>query len=123
MVLDLSGSKCVAPICPATNEGVSDLLIPKVMQIPAVTDGGKSIKFPATNLVSVNFTIPKTLPSGQYLVRMESIALHEAASVGGAQFYIGCGQINVTGGGKGKPGPLVAIPGVYTGHVRCTPAN
>ena len=34
-----------------------------------------------------------------------------------AQFYLSCGQINVTGGGSGKPGPLVAIPGVYTGNV------
>ena len=31
---------------------------------------------------------------------------------------ISCGQINVTGGGSGTPGPLVAIPGVYTGNVR-----
>ena len=34
-----------------------------------------------------------------------------------AQFYIACAQINVTGGGSGTPGPLVAIPGVYTGNV------
>lgn len=34
-----------------------------------------------------------------------------------AQFYISCGQLNVTGGGSGKPGPLVSIPGVYTGTV------
>jgi hypothetical protein len=35
-----------------------------------------------------------------------------------AQFYLACGQVNVTGGGSGTPGPLVAIPGVYTGNVR-----
>ncbi|KAG6827156.1 hypothetical protein H0H93_015822, partial [Arthromyces matolae] len=29
-----------------------------------------------------------------------------------------CGQINVTGGGSGTPGPLVSIPGVYTGNAR-----
>ncbi|KAG6901615.1 hypothetical protein C0995_009955 [Termitomyces sp. Mi166 len=46
---------------------------------------------------------------------MEAIALHAAATVGGAQFYIACGQVNVKGGGSGTPGPLVAIPGVYTG--------
>lgn len=28
----------------------------------------------------------------------------------------GCGQINVVGGGSGKPGPTVSIPGVYTGY-------
>lgn len=42
--------------------------------------------------------------------------LQSASTFGGAQFYISCGQINVTGGGSGNPGPLVAIPGVYTGR-------
>ena len=48
---------------------------------------------------------------------MEQIALHSASSFGGAQFYISCSQIQVTGGGSGNPGPLVAIPGVYNGRV------
>lgn len=43
------------------------------------------------------------------------IALHVASSYGGAQYYIGCAQVNVTNGGNGTPGPLVSIPGVYTG--------
>ncbi|KAH9478438.1 Endo-beta-1,4-glucanase D [Psilocybe cubensis] len=88
----------------------------KVYQISAVTDGGSTITFPAQNLLSVSFTLPKNLPSGQYLVRMEQIALHAASTFGGAQFYLSCAQINVTGGGNGTPGPLVAIPGVYTGN-------
>jgi len=88
----------------------------KVYQITAVTNGGESITFPAQNLPSVSFTLPSELPTGQYLVRMEAIALHVASTYGGAQFYISCGQINVTGGGSGSPGPLVAIPGVYTGY-------
>ncbi|KAA1471975.1 glycoside hydrolase family 61 protein A [Dentipellis sp. KUC8613] len=88
----------------------------KVYQISAVTDGGSSITFPAEGLPGVTFTLPSALPSGQYLVRMEAIALHVASTFGGAQFYLSCGQINVTGGGSGTPGPLVAIPGVYTGY-------
>ncbi|KAF7971746.1 hypothetical protein HWV62_19997 [Athelia sp. TMB] len=106
----------------------------KVFQISAVTNGGTSISWPAQNLPGVSFTIPKNLPTGQYLVRIEAIALHVASTYGGlcsfnyneiiptnsrcegAQFYISCGQINVTGGGSGTPGPLVAIPGVYTGY-------
>lgn len=32
------------------------------------------------------------------------------------KFYIGCAQVNVTNGGDGQPGPLVSIPGVYTGY-------
>ncbi|KAJ7185479.1 glycoside hydrolase family 61 protein [Mycena filopes] len=87
----------------------------KVYQISAVTNGGTSITFPAQNLPSVSFTIPKSLPTGQYLVRMEALALHSAATFQGAQWYISCGQISVTGGGSGNPQPLVAIPGVYTG--------
>ncbi|PIL24712.1 hypothetical protein GSI_12598 [Ganoderma sinense ZZ0214-1] len=83
----------------------------KVYQISAVTDGGKSITFPAEGVPGVTFTLPKALPSGQYLVRMEAIALHVAQTYGGAQFYV-----NVVNGGSGSPGPLVAIPGVYTGY-------
>ena len=30
-----------------------------------------------------------------------------------AQFYLSCSQIKVTGGGNGKPGPLVSLPGAY----------
>ena len=43
------------------------------------------------------------------------IALHLAETFGGAQFYIGCAQVNVVNGGSGTPSPLVSIPGVYTG--------
>ena len=53
-------------------------------------------------------------------MRAEQIALHVAESFGGAQFYIGCAQLNVVNGGSGTPGPLVSIPGVYTG-VRTLP--
>ncbi|KAJ7104508.1 glycoside hydrolase family 61 protein [Mycena belliarum] len=88
----------------------------KVYEITAATDGGKTITFPAQNVPSVSFTIPKSLPTGQYLVRMEALALHAATTFGGAQWYISCGQVSVTGGGSGTPGPLVSIPGVYTGN-------
>ncbi|CAK5272362.1 unnamed protein product [Mycena citricolor] len=90
----------------------------KVYQISAVTDGGSTITFPATGLASVTFNIPSATPSGQYLIRIEHIALHSASSYGGAQFYISCAQVEVTGGGSGTPGPLVAFPGAYTGNVR-----
>jgi len=88
----------------------------KVYEITAVTNGGTSITFPAQNVPGISFTIPKALPTGQYLVRMEALALHVASTYQGAQWYISCGQISVTGGGSGSPGPLVSIPGVYTGY-------
>lgn len=61
----------------------------------------------------VSFTVPKTIPSGKYLVRVESIALHQAQSPGGAQFYLSCAQVEITNGGNGTPGPMVAFPGAY----------
>ncbi|KAA8908213.1 glycoside hydrolase [Sphaerosporella brunnea] len=60
------------------------------------------------------FTIPKNTPNGQYLLRFEHIALHVASTVGGAQFYMSCAQIEITGGGSGTPGPTAKIPGVYS---------
>ncbi|EOA81556.1 glycoside hydrolase family 61 protein [Exserohilum turcica Et28A] len=61
----------------------------------------------------VSFKTPSTLPKGEYLLRIEHIALHSASSVGGAQFYISCAQVNVEGSGTGNPGPKVAFPGAY----------
>lgn len=61
------------------------------------------------------FTLPDTLPSGDYLMRAEHIALHAASTEGGAQFYIGCAQLSVEGSGSGTPSPTVSIPGVYNG--------
>jgi len=87
----------------------------KIFEISAVTDGGTSITFPATGMTQVTFPIPPKTPSGQYLIRIEHIALHVAESFQGAQFYIACGQVEVTNGGTGTPGPLVAFPGAYTG--------
>ncbi|KAL3421737.1 fungal cellulose binding domain-containing protein [Phlyctema vagabunda] len=75
--------------------------------------GGSALVWPTDSATSINFTIPKNLPNGQYLVRGEHIGLHTASSAGAAQFYISCGQINVTGGGSGTPGPLVSFPGAY----------
>ena len=59
----------------------------------------------------LNVKIPKSLPSGEYLVRPEHIGLHIP---GAPQLYLGCGQVNVTGGGSGTPGPLVSFPGAYS---------
>jgi hypothetical protein len=88
----------------------------KVFEITAHPDptGNQYPTFPSSALNSVTFTIPKNLPSGEYLLRPEHIALHDSS--GGAQFYISCAQIRVINGGNGTPGPLVSIPGVYSGN-------
>ncbi|OLN85675.1 putative endo-beta-1,4-glucanase D 14 [Colletotrichum chlorophyti] len=59
------------------------------------------------------FTIPSTIPNGQYLVRGEHIGLHGAHD-GQAEFYYACAQVEVTGNSAtSMPGTAVKIPGVY----------
>ncbi|KAF1961565.1 glycoside hydrolase [Byssothecium circinans] len=69
-----------------------------------------------SGIQNFTFTLPSGLPAGQYLMRAEGLALHSAGSFAGAQFYIGCAQLEVTGGGNGSPGPTVKFPGAYTGN-------
>ncbi|GJC80819.1 putative endo-beta-1,4-glucanase D [Colletotrichum liriopes] len=62
---------------------------------------------------NVSFTIPATIPNGQYLVRGEHIGLHGAHD-GQAEFYYACAQVEVTGNSATSiPGTGVKIPGVY----------
>ncbi|KAJ7121487.1 endoglucanase II, partial [Mycena epipterygia] len=110
-VVNVYMAKAPAGTDVASWDGSGDVWF-KIFEIPAVTDGGTSITFPATGLTQVTFPIPAQTPSGQYLIRIEHIALHVAESFGGAQFYIACSQVQVCG--TGTPGPLVAFPGAYT---------
>ncbi|KAF1363575.1 hypothetical protein EJ07DRAFT_102282 [Lizonia empirigonia] len=66
------------------------------------------------NKGKVEFTLPKCIPNGQYLLRAEIIALHAASTYPGAQLYMECAQINVTGGGSATP-TTVSFPGAYKG--------
>lgn len=56
--------------------------------------------------------VPSDLAPGDYLLRAEALALHTASSSGGAQFYVTCFQLSVTGNGSAKPAG-VALPGAY----------
>ncbi|KAF3916745.1 Endoglucanase-4 [Dactylellina cionopaga] len=77
---------------------------------------------PATNVWAVDklyaakglvtFKLPDCIPSGNYFLRGELIALHGAGSNLGAQFYMECAQINIVGGGSASP-PTVSFPGAY----------
>lgn len=60
-----------------------------------------------------NTTIPASTSDGDYLLRVEHIALHMAMQANKAQFYLSCTQIKITGGGSGSPSPLVSLPGAY----------
>ncbi|KAI8963725.1 glycoside hydrolase family 61 protein [Daldinia sp. FL1419] len=58
-----------------------------------------------------SYTIPKCIPSGEYLLRIQSLAIHNPGST--PQWYVGCGQIKVSGGGSASPSPTVKIPGAF----------
>ncbi|KAK4158718.1 glycoside hydrolase [Cladorrhinum sp. PSN259] len=75
---------------------------------------GNTITWPSQNARSINVQIPRCLQNGDYLVRAEHIGLHSAGSVGGAQYYISCAQITVSGGsGSYSPKNVVSFPGAY----------
>ncbi|KIO32372.1 carbohydrate-binding module family 1 protein [Tulasnella calospora MUT 4182] len=65
------------------------------------------------NCGKVSFTIPSDIAPGDYLLRAEVIALHVAGSSGGAQHYMSCYQLTITGGGSKSPAG-VAFPGAYS---------
>ncbi|KAL6154764.1 hypothetical protein ACJQWK_01139 [Exserohilum turcicum] len=58
-------------------------------------------------------TIPATLVAGEYLIRHELIAVHQANN---PQFYPECAQFTVTGSGTASPpsSVLVSFPGAYS---------
>ncbi|KAG4422640.1 hypothetical protein IFR04_004261 [Cadophora malorum] len=83
----------------------------KIVEIGPTFSGGN----PTWPLwLTYTYRIPPATPNGEYLLRIEQLALHNPGGV--PQFYISCAQISVTGGGSGTPGPLVSIPG----HVKGT---
>jgi cellulase len=62
------------------------------------------------------FTMPTCVAPGQYLMRIELLALHSAYSSGAAQFYISCANIQVTGSGTSTGSQLVKFPGAYSAN-------
>nr|GAT60280.1 predicted protein [Mycena chlorophos] len=63
-----------------------------------------------------NLSLPSNLAAGGYLLRHEIIALQNAVSEGGAEFYASCTQLSVGGSGDGVPtqDDLVKLPGAYS---------
>ena len=60
-------------------------------------------------------TIPFNIAPGEYLLRIELLALH---SIGAPQFYPSCSQIRVNGTGDGAPrdGEAAPIQDIYKGY-------
>ncbi|KAI1454997.1 glycoside hydrolase family 61 protein [Annulohypoxylon moriforme] len=85
----------------------------KVYQDMPTASGGQ-YTWPSNGKAQISFTIPQCLADGEYLFRIEHVALHSASSAGGAQFYISCAQVRVSGGsGTAQPKELVSFPGAY----------
>ncbi|KAH6615770.1 glycoside hydrolase family 61 protein [Chaetomium sp. MPI-SDFR-AT-0129] len=96
----------------AANWDASGAVWSKIYQDGPSFNGG--LTWPTMNAQSVSVTIPRCLQNGEYLLRAEHIALHSAGSVGGAQFYLSCAQLSVTGGsGSWSPKNKVSFPGAY----------
>jgi cellulase len=52
------------------------------------------------------------LLTGNYLIRGELLALHEAYRENGVQPYVDCAELTITGSGNAKPS-TVKFPGAY----------
>ncbi|KAI0179702.1 lytic polysaccharide monooxygenase [Hypoxylon sp. FL1284] len=73
------------------------------------TTGG----WPTYGKYQMEFTLPKTLEDGEYLLRAEHIGIHENHA-GKPQLYMECAQIKISGGtGTANPSPVAKIPGIY----------
>ncbi|KAK6362928.1 hypothetical protein TWF730_000379 [Orbilia blumenaviensis] len=69
---------------------------------------GGSVSWPLS--ITYDVTIPSGVPSGQWLLRAEQIGIHNPYPSGDPQFYIGCAQLEITGGGSCSPS-YFSIPG------------
>jgi len=96
----------------STWDGSGDVWF-KIYAEPVIKNGNQ-LSWASLNKGTITANIPKSLPTGDYLLRIEHIALHQASALNGAQFYISCAQVHVTGGGSGSPSPLVSLPGAYS---------
>ena len=66
---------------------------------------------PCDQPADYTYNIPKCIPNGVYLLRIQSLAIHNPGST--PQWYVSCAQVNVTGGGNATPAPTVKIPGAF----------
>ncbi|KAK4465217.1 glycoside hydrolase [Cladorrhinum samala] len=71
--------------------------------------GPSGNSFPMKGSYSGN--IPKCIPDGEYLLRIQQLGLHNPGAP--PQFYISCAQVKVTNGGNANPSPTALIPGAF----------
>lgn len=59
------------------------------------------------------FDVPECIAPGDYILRVELLALHSAYEPMGAQFYISCANIRISGDGDFEPDETQNFPGAY----------
>ncbi|CAE6421358.1 unnamed protein product [Rhizoctonia solani] len=104
----------LAKVPDATQETVTGLQWFKIAEDGLDANGKWGVNRLIDNGGKASAVIPKCIPSGNYFLRAEIIALHGASTYPGAQLYMECAQINVTGGGSASPA-TVSFPGAYAG--------
>ncbi|KAK4146668.1 glycoside hydrolase [Dichotomopilus funicola] len=98
----------------ATFDGSGDVWF-KIYQDGPSGLGTDTITWPSSGAAEVTVTIPSCVADGDYLLRVEHIALHSASQVGGAQFYLACAQLSISGGsGTLDTSSAVSFPGAYS---------
>ncbi|KAJ2993390.1 hypothetical protein NUW58_g1856 [Xylaria curta] len=73
--------------------------------------------WPTYGKYTMEFTLPKTIEDGEYLLRGEHIGIHENRKSSRCREAtdMECAQIRITGGtGTVKPSPVFKIPGIYS---------
>ncbi|KAI0595187.1 glycoside hydrolase family 61 protein [Biscogniauxia sp. FL1348] len=61
----------------------------------------------------VKFDMPQCIAPGDYLMRVEILALHSARLNMQAQFYMSCAQLKIGGSGTFSPTQTFSFPGAY----------
>ncbi|KAF3800410.1 Endoglucanase-4 [Colletotrichum gloeosporioides] len=104
----------LAKVPSASSTGITGLNWFKVAEDNLDTSSGK---WAVDKMISNNgwsyFNLPQCIAPGEYLLRVELLALHSAHTQNGAQFYISCANIKVTGSGSLSPSSTVKFPGAY----------
>ncbi|PQE23834.1 glycoside hydrolase family 61 protein [Rutstroemia sp. NJR-2017a BBW] len=110
------------------HQGATSIYMAKAPSTAAAFDGSGKVWFKILDIgptfsggqaswdlwQTYTYTIPPNVPSGDYLLRIQQLAIHNPYPGGTPQWYIECAQITVTNGGSGTPGPLVSIPGAFS---------
>jgi hypothetical protein len=69
------------------------------------------VKLTTTGEPKLIVTIPKCIPNGNYLLRIEQVGLRSASVPRDAQFHISCAQLSISGSSSVHPSPLVDLLG------------